>query len=182
MASGFQFIPDNHLVRQAAKGSRAAQHQLFAAFYSPVFRLTLVMTGNEADARDLTQDAFIKAFGSLKTLREPSRFGSWLKRLVIHLVLDRFKGPNLTWVSADTIEPDWHGAVERLAELDNVETLLAHLNDQDRLLVWLHAVEGFEHRELAAMLGIKEAAVRQRYRRALAQLAKWAQQGDWLDD
>lgn len=182
MATGFARDIDKDVIRRAAKGQRRAQRQLFEVFYDPVYRLALAMTRNEADARDLVQDAFIKAFTALPSLHEPGAFGGWLKRLVVNLALDGFKGRRLEQ-SLDSAElaPDWSNATEQLAVLDDIDALLVRLPDLERALVWLYAVEGFEHRELATLFAMKEAAVRQRYRRALAKLAVWASNGDWQD-
>ncbi|WKE65720.1 RNA polymerase sigma factor [Gallaecimonas kandeliae] len=182
MASAFALNIDSQTVLLAAKGKRMAQRRLYEAFYSPVMQLALAVALNPDDARDLVQDAFIKAFDHLEELKDATRFGPWLKTLALNLAMDRLRGHKPTLALDDEVLlPDWDASADGLARLDDLEALLMTLPQLERALVWLHSVEGFEHRELASMLEMKEAAVRQRYRRALAKLAVAAQRRGWQD-
>lgn len=182
VATGFAQTVDIRTLLDAIKGQRHAQHQLYQQFYGPVMRLALAMMSNGEEAKDLVQDAFIKAFAQLANLQEPQRFGAWLKALTVNLALDRLRRQKKAQpLDDEVLVPDWDGGTQALASLADVEALLLTLGQLDRSLVWLHAVEGYEHSELAGLFAMKEAAVRQRYRRALAKLAQGAQKRGWQD-
>src|SRR5215469_3158431 len=86
-----QRIEDDELIREAQKGNRAAFDTLVRRYDQSVLRLALHMLGNEQDAQDVHQEAFIKAYRHLGNFRFECSFYTWLYRIVTNLCLDQLR-------------------------------------------------------------------------------------------
>lgn len=161
-------VPDNReaeAIEEAKKGSGEAFEYLYNMHKRRIYSLCLRMTGDPADAEDLTQEAFLQMFRKIGTFRGESAFATWLHRLAVNLVLMRLRKKNLLTSSLD--EPvgqgedemrvrefgsedlTLSGAVDRLALDRAVQALPAGY----RTIFYLHDVEGYEHKEIAGMIG-----------------------------
>ncbi len=86
-----QRLEDDELIREAQKGQRASFDQLVRRYDQSVLRLAIHMLGNEQDAQDVHQDAFIKAYRHLGNFRFECSFYTWLYRIVTNLCLDQLR-------------------------------------------------------------------------------------------
>ncbi len=84
-------INDADLIRQAQRGDRAAFEELVRQYDQAVLRLALHLTGTEQDARDIYQDAFLKAYRNLGSFRFECSFYTWIYRIVTNLCLDHLR-------------------------------------------------------------------------------------------
>lgn len=141
----------------------------FAALYSQhkrrVFSLCLRMTGDHAQAEDFTQEAFLQLFRKIASFRGDSAFSTWLHRLSVNIVLMQFRKKVLSEISLDeTLETQQEDQPRReIASRDNVlhgsidritlQRVLADLPPGYRIVFVLHDIEGYEHNEIAEMLG-----------------------------
>jgi RNA polymerase sigma-70 factor, ECF subfamily len=161
-------VPDNreaHAIEEAKQGSGDAFEYLYQLHKRRIYSLCLRMTGDPADAEDLTQEAFLQMFRKIGTFRGESAFSTWLHRLAVNLVLMRLRKKSLPTSSLDespTQDPDdsrvrefggpdlvLTGAVDRLALEKAVKALPAGY----RMIFYLHDVEGYEHKEIAGIVG-----------------------------
>ena len=144
-----------------------------------VYRLAYRLTGNRADAEDLTQEVFVRVFRSLHSY-QPGTFAGWLHRITTNLFLDgqrrkkriRFDalGPAVERIAATTDS----GSPERRYEHHNldrdIQEALDGLKPQYRAAVVLCDIEGLSYEEIAEVLGISMGTVRSRIHRGRAQL------------
>jgi len=124
------------------------------------------MVGNPAGAEDLAQEAFLQLFRKIQTFRGESAFSTWLHRLTVNVVLMRLRRKNVLETSLDELgeqdeesgsprreigTPDLtlSGSVDRV----NLERAVGQLPPGYRAVFLLHDVEGYEHNEIADMLG-----------------------------
>jgi RNA polymerase sigma-70 factor (ECF subfamily) len=84
-------INDAELIRGAQRGDRRAFEELVRQYDQAVLRLALHMTGSEQDARDIYQDAFLKAYRNLGSFRFECSFYTWIYRIVTNLCLDHLR-------------------------------------------------------------------------------------------
>ena len=90
------------LLRKAKAGDIAAFEQLVEAYQKKVFNLALRMTGNQDDAADLAQEAFIRVFKAISGFREQSSFSTWVYRITTNVCLDEIrKRKNMKVISLD---------------------------------------------------------------------------------
>lgn len=173
--SGFSNKAAVEVVKLARRGNVAAFKQLYEVYGDAVLRLVSGILGTVEDGKDLTQDIFIKVFNKLPELKQAEAFAGWLKQLSIRMAIDQLR-QRQQWITDDVLEsieaePDWLQMTTALSDYEeDMSSLLRSLTEAERAVVWLYVVEGYQHVELAALMGCSESAVRQRYRRAMVKL------------
>jgi|SRR5271165_4296181 len=153
-------------IRRAQAGDAAAFEHLFQLHSRRVYALCLRMVGNPADAEDLAQEAFLQLFRKIATFRGESAFSTWLHRMTVNVVLMRLRKKSLPTDSLEeSLEPDSEstgpkrdvgapdlrlsGAVDRV----NLERSIEKLPPGYRTVFILHDVQGYEHNEIADIMG-----------------------------
>ena len=151
-------------IERAKQGDAEAFEFLYGLHKRRVYSLCLRMTSNAAEAEDLTQEAFLQLFRKIGTFRGESAFSTWLHRMAVNVVLMQLRKKSLPVVPLDdTLEteeeaprkelgaPDIRlaGAVDRL----HLQRAIDHLPPGYRTIFVLHDVEGFEHNEIADLVG-----------------------------
>jgi len=153
-------------IRLAVDGDHDAFERLYELHSRRVYSLCLRMAGNPTDAEDLTQEAFLQLFRKIHTFRGESRFSTWLHRLTLNVVLMRRRRKRHPEVSLDaTSEPDDSDAkpmidpgapdlhLSGVLDRVNLDKALQRLPEGYREMFILHDVEGYEHNEIAGLLG-----------------------------
>ncbi len=164
--TGVENMPEPEVIRLACGGDPYAFERLYKLHSRRVYSLCLRLAGNPADAEDFTQEAFLQLFRKIHTFRGEARFSTWLHRLAVNVVLMRRRKKRHPEVSLDaTNDPadadarpllDLGGPDLRLSGvLDrvNLSKALEQLPDGYREMFILHDVEGYEHNEIAGILG-----------------------------
>lgn len=134
-----------------------------------MFCVAMRFVKNTADAEDLTQEAFIKAFQKIDQFQGEVSFGAWLKRIVVNRCIDFLKAQRQHFVELEehrlTIveEDDWK--VSDDVSVEYVKNCIEELPDKYRYVVQLYLVEGYDHAEIAQILDINEATCRTRLMR-----------------
>ena len=151
-------------IERAKQGDEEAFELLYHLHKRRVYSLCLRMTANTAAAEDLTQEAFLQLFRKIGTFRGESAFSTWLHRMAVNVVLMQLRKKGLPLVSLEeTIETEEEspkkepGAEDvRLAGSINrlqLERAVGDLPPGYRMVFLLHDVEGYEHNEIAEMVG-----------------------------
>jgi RNA polymerase sigma-70 factor, ECF subfamily len=162
LASG---ITEREAVERAQQGDAESFEALYGLHKRRVYSLCLRMTGNTAEAEDLTQEAFLQVYRKIATFRGDSAFSTWLHRLTVNVVLMHLRKRGLPEVSLEeTLEPTEKdgprkdvgvrdnvlaGSIDRL----NLQRSIESLAPGYRVMFVLHDVEGYEHNEIAEMMG-----------------------------
>lgn len=153
-------------IRRAQGGDAAAFEFLYQLHSRRVYALCLRMVGNPADAEDLMQEAFLQLFRKIATFRGESAFSTWLHRMTVNVVLMRLRKKSLPTDSLEeTLEPEAEnsgpkrdvgapdlrlsGAIDRV----NLERSIEQLPPGYRTVFVLHDVQGYEHNEIADIMG-----------------------------
>lgn len=160
---------------RVAQGDRAAFRIIVERSSGRLYRLGARMMGNTADAEDVLQDAYVRAFQALSSGSFDGRAGvqTWLYRIVTNACLDALRRRKVRPVAAaDPPEGQFDGQLEadtRLA-LGELDRWLGDLNPDQRAVLVLKGVEGLTSPEIAEILECSEGAVEQRLVRARAAL------------
>lgn len=153
-------------IRLAQHGDAAAFEHLYQLHKRRVYAICLRMVSNTTEAEDLTQEAFLQLFRKISTFRGESAFSTWLHRLAVNVVLMRLRKKRVPESSLEEMtEPDEEsdgprrdfgaadlrltGSIDRL----NLERAIAELPAGYRSIFVLHDVQGYEHNEIAGILG-----------------------------
>ncbi len=179
---------DRGLVDQARMGDTKAFEALVRRYQRWVFTLALRMVGDRAEAEDLAQEIFLKAYRGLSGFKGTSRFSTWLYSIASHHCLNSLAARRRRPVSASggatgsrgTVEDDPATAVDRLAnggpradailereELARiVQAELRNLRRDHRLILILRDIQGLSYEEIAETLRVELGTVRSRLHRA----------------
>jgi RNA polymerase sigma-70 factor, ECF subfamily len=154
------------VIKRAQLGDADAFAALFHEHKSRIYSLCLRMTSNVAEAEDLTQDAFLQVFRKLSTFRGDSALSTWLYRIAVNTVLMHFRKKSRSQVSLDEAHSNHedarpirreHGTRDGRLETSVTRVALTRaisdLPEGYRTIFLLHEVEGYEHREIAELLG-----------------------------
>ncbi|MCR5264077.1 MAG: sigma-70 family RNA polymerase sigma factor [Clostridiales bacterium] len=173
------------LIGRAGNGDGDAFGTLMKRHESMIFNAVMGMVRNTEDARDITQDAFFKAYRSLKSFRGDCKFSSWVYRIAVNAAKDFLRSesrrPHIS-LDADTEDDDGEGqpmqiaddspAADPQASAEASETqrivraALARLSDNHREILILRDIEGYSYEEIADMLGLELGTVKSRINRA----------------
>ena len=167
------------LVTAAKAGDRSAFDELVRATYADAYTLAYRLTGNEEDARDVVQDAYLRAYKGLKRFREEAQFSTWLYRITANCASTtlsrRSKNTHDDLEDEETMaderrDYDPQVRAELSLERDRVSAAVADLPPRLRAVVVLRDVYDLPHEAIAAELGISEAAAKVRLHRARKKL------------
>ena len=163
----------------ARAGDRSAFEELVRATTAEIYTLAYRLTGDEEDARDVVQDAYFRAFRSIKRFRGDARFSTWMYRITANCAAThlarRSKGRHEE-LSADEPIADPRPEIdpESVAEAgmlrDRVGDALAELPPRLRAVVVLRDIYDLPHEAIASELGITESAAKVRLHRARRKL------------
>ncbi len=157
-------LSEAEAIERAKQGDAEAFEVLYNLHKRRVYSLCLRMTANAAEAEDLTQEAFMQLFRKIATFRGESAFSTWLHRMAVNVVLMQLRKKGLPVVPLeDDIETEeeapkkdfgaqdltLEGSIDRL----RLQSAIGKLPPGYRTIFVLHDVEGYEHNEIAEMVG-----------------------------
>jgi len=171
---------ESSLAERARRGDRLAFEALVDGRLSSTFRIAMAILGNEADARDATQEAFLRAWRDLPGLRDPDRFDGWFGRIVVNACRSAVRGRRRRTVreiavgalpgGGEGFDPPGPAQDTRTADADVLDRALDRLSVAERTLLALHHFEELSLDAIGLQLGIPAKTVKSRLfsaRRAL---------------
>lgn len=163
--------PEHALVERARSGDVEAFEKIYRSYSGKVYLLCLRLSGGvEIEATELLQDVFIRAWRGLAAFRGESALLSWLHRLAVNAMLERTRGDNRRTARVLPMEdPGSLGAAALDGDPDirmDLEIAIAKLPDGARIAFVLHEIEGYQHQEIAAQLGVAVGTVKAQVHRA----------------
>ncbi len=177
-------VSEKKIIEKVLGGDANAFEELVLKYEKTVYNLALRMVGDRDDASDMTQEAFIKAYGSLSSFRGDSKFSVWIYRIATNVCLDflrsksRKQQVSLT-VSDDDEDaqldiPDPSSAPEQQLmqkmSMQSVEEGLKTLPDKQRQILVMRELGGMSYAEIGAALSLEEGTVKSRIFRARKRL------------
>ncbi len=174
---------DFELTQAAASGNMMAFEEIYQRHHRRVYSICLRMLQNATEAEDLTQDVFIQLYRKIGSFRGDSAFTTWLHRLTVNQVLMHFRKRNVKFektteegetpvqVVGGTENPRKMPVVDKIA----IENAIAQLPNGYRNVFVLHDVEGYEHEEVARILGCSVGTSKSQLHKARLKLRKLLQ-------
>jgi RNA polymerase sigma-70 factor (ECF subfamily) len=161
-------------VQHAANGDVRAFEELYRAHLPRVHSLVRRMTGGR-DSDELTQDVFVRVWQKLGTFRGDSAFGTWLHRLTVNVVIEKFRADTARrqrlYDGEDIFQTLSAPHRPRDVRID-FENALEKLPDGAREIFVLHDVEGYKHHEIGTLLGISPGTSKAQLHRARMMLRR----------
>jgi RNA polymerase sigma-70 factor (ECF subfamily) len=170
-------LDEEELILRAIKGDGQAFGSLYERHLDAIYRYVFFKIGDAAEAEDLTEDVFVRAWEALPGYQVRQHpFTSWLYRIAHNLTIDHMRRRKPMPLIESDEYPDPVGpaspedALERAQTLQALQGALHQLSAEEQLVIVLRFVEGLSHEEVAATLGKSNEASRVIQHRALARL------------
>jgi RNA polymerase sigma-70 factor (ECF subfamily) len=175
---------DHEAVRAVLDGDKEAYGALVVRHSHSLFRVAFRITGNEADADDVVQEAFLRGYRKLHTFESRANFGTWIYRIAVRCALDKLKTskPNEASRVAEEADPelddvqvaDVAAGPERILLSGEIgamqEAAMRGLSPTERTAFILRHMEDYSGEEIAAALGIAPNAAKQAVFRAVQKM------------
>jgi RNA polymerase sigma factor (sigma-70 family) len=157
------------VVQKAAKGDVDSKTWLYEQYSKAMYNICIRMAGNQTDADDILQEAFMSAFKNLHQLKEAVQFGGWLKRITVNECIKQCKKIS-SWIELnedlnkqpELNENDWWEGVS----LQQIHNEIKLLPNGCRQIFTLYAMEDYSHKQIAENLGVSESTSKSQYHRA----------------
>jgi RNA polymerase sigma-70 factor (ECF subfamily) len=168
-------------VDRVLSGDRSAFQQIVDATSQKLVRLGARIMGNQADAEDVVQEAYVKAYRALTAgeFDRRSSTNTWLYRIVVNGAIDAKRSRKRRAEASDElVDPGWDGAAraEARVALSELDDWLAALPADQRAALVLQSMEGLNNAEISQIMGVSEGAIEQRLVRARAALRQKREQ------
>lgn len=158
------------LIEAAKRGDKKAFESLVQRYHNELYYTALGIVRSGWDALDICQETFLKVFSSLDTLKDTSKFRSWMNRILINKCNDYFR-QNKRVIVSDYIEDE--GFIEEGKE-ENMDLLkaLASLKEETRVVLTLRYFQDLPLKEIAVIVDAPEGTVKSRISNGLKELRK----------
>ncbi len=161
------------LISRCVAGDQEAHYQLYKLYSKAMYNTAWRITNDPDDAEDVLQEAFISAFRNLRHFRQDATFGSWLKKIVVNKAINFLKRKKMESIPEDE---NWDLAEKEQEEyaepltVERVKRAIQQLPDGYRSVLSLYLLEGYDHQEIAQILGITESTSKSQFNRSKKKL------------
>jgi len=171
-----QNIINENTFKDACAGNRDSFKLVFEAYKSMVYSIAYRVSSNEHDAKDLTQQVFLKLILKIDSIDDHMALPGWLKRTCVNLYIDDFRKNKKLLYQDEQLDTNFENINNILVDLVekriDLDKFLQELKQDERLVTWLFSVEGYKHSEIAKKLDISLSNSKQIFRRSLQKLVK----------
>ena len=161
------------VIDRCKSGEREAQFQLYKMYYKSMYNTSLRIVGNDTEAEDVMQEAFLSAFKKIDTYSGQVSFGAWLKKIVVNRSLDYLKKRKVHFEELDErIAGEIETPMMETRELDlrKLKEAIMQLPEGYRVVLSLYLLEGYDHDEISEILNISNSSSRSQLLRAKKKL------------
>ena len=161
---------DADVAQRLMRGERAAQETVYRAYADAVHTLARRVLGDSGLAEEATQDTFVQVIERAGKLRDANALSPWIRSIAVNQCLMRLRSP---WQQRrEPLAEDERASPENAGAALDMERALGRLSAQARLVVWMHCVEGYTHREIGQALGRTASFSKSQLARACRTLAE----------
>jgi len=183
LKGGRQFmLLEEELITRSQNGDMDSFEELIVRYERRVYSIAFRFMGNQEDASDLAQEAFLKAYQAIKNFRQEASFSTWICRIVSNVCRDQLRKAKRTiqssldeevWLEEGTVtkqfkdnSPTAEQVYERKELKEYLQGLIDNLNPEYRMVVVLRDIQGYSYEEIAEMLDCSLGTVKSRLNRA----------------
>jgi len=158
------------LLGRCRAGERKAQELLYNQLASKMLGVCMRYTNNRTEAEDMLQNGFIKVFKNINDYRGEGAFEGWVRRIMVHTSIEYYRKHYRIIQPMDIANAGIEPAVEATAitnlDVKDLMNVIQQLTPGYRMVFNLYAIEGYSHKEVAAMMGITEGTSKSQLSRA----------------
>lgn len=185
MTNNHKILPDKNkaiplrvIINESISGNTRMQEILYQQFSISMYYVCLRYVKNTADAEDVLQEGFIKVFKNLAKYKEEGSFEGWVRKIITRTAISYLrdnKKHNSHTAIENTIADKQSNVIDKLTEKEIVG-MVTKLPAAAKQIFMLHVIEGYNHREIAAMLGCNESTSKSQYYRSRVNIQKLLKQ------
>ena len=157
------------IIELSKAGNSQAQFQLYQLYAKAMYNICYRIMNSREEAEDMLQESFTEAFMKIDTFRFESAFGAWLKRITVNKCINALKKRKAEMVYTDAMPVSVYEEEDfdpRGLTVEQVQHALEEMPEGYRLVFSLFLLEGYDHGEIAQILGISESTSKSQYARA----------------
>jgi RNA polymerase sigma-70 factor (ECF subfamily) len=159
------------LIEECRKGNSRAQFRLYNQYAKAMYNIAYRMLNNREDAEDILQETFVDCFRNINSFRFESTFGAWLKRILINKCINHLQKKRIDLTLTDELPNiGYEEEDETVYDISKITRGIEMLPDGYRVILSLYLLEGYDHSEIAQILGISESTSKSQYSRAKVKL------------
>lgn len=159
---------EEELIHGCSKGDRSFQKALYDRYCRKMLVVCARYAKSNAEAEDILQEGFIKVFQAIKNFRRESKLDTWITRIMVNTALNAQRKKLYLFPMVDVVELDLPEVETSLSNLNLTQLLdmVRSLPQGCQIVFNLFAIEGYNHKEIAELLGISEGTSKSQYARA----------------
>jgi RNA polymerase sigma-70 factor (ECF subfamily) len=164
-------LSERELVERCTADERQYQELLYRKYAGDMYKVCLMYANNKPDAADILQESFIKVFKNIHRFRFEGSLRGWIRRTVVHTAINAYNKKQrdtqvvISMAESGDVDVSIDSIVGQL-EANDIIKLVNSLPRKARQVLKLYAIEGYKHKEIAALLGITEGTSKSQFSRA----------------
>jgi len=163
-------MSDKEIIEHVINGEKEYFKELMMRYENKVYKTAYGITMSVEDTKDVVQDVFLKVYSNLASFNYKSTFLTWLLRITYTTSIDIIKHRNKNKHDALNLNMAKNGEEHNIDKKIIMERALGKLTERERTVFLLHGRDGYKHREIADILGVREGTVKALYFRSLDKL------------
>ena len=162
------------IIDHCVRGDQKAYYEIYKLYSKAMFNICFRILGNKEVAEDVLQEAFVNAFQNIRSYRGKASFGAWLKKIVVNKAISHLRKQRMNLVELDDHyeiqEDNDHDDLDLVLKVEMIREAIQKLPNGFRIVFSLYLLEGYDHKEIAEILGISESTSKSQYNRAKRKL------------
>ena len=162
-------MSDKELIERCIARERQYQEVLYRKYADKMFNVCLTYTKDEDEACDVLQDGFVKVFANLKSYTSGGSFEGWIRKIMVNTALLHYQRKRRETESLSLYKTYLEPAVDTIVDTINAEAVIELVNklpEKAGLVLKLYAIEGYDHKEIADLMGISIGTSKSQLNRA----------------
>ena len=168
------------LVEKAMAGNKEAFAEIIEILKIDLYKIAKVRLKNEDDVLDVIQETIISAYKSIQTLNAPENFKKWIIKILINKCNDNYYQKKNYMIPFEEISESFFADEKRYEDLE-IEDILKHLNEDEKLIITLYYLEDYKSKEIAWILDMNENTVKTKINRSRTKLKDKLEKGGFYN-
>ncbi len=160
---------NKELIEKCIAGERQAQEVLYRTYADKMYAVCLTYTKDEDEAADVLQEGFIRAFSKLNTFSFQGSFEGWLRRIMVNIALAHYQKKRKVEENLSVYKSETQSVVGNVLDDINAEEVVKLVNqlpEKAGMVLKLYAIEGYDHQEIAELMGTSVGTSKSQLNRA----------------
>ncbi len=160
------------IIIRIQNGDRKAFSELYEMFSEKVYKKCFMVTLNKNDAEDIFQNIWLKLYLGINSLEAPEKFISWFQRLIVRAIIDYLNQKSNLIQTENELLNLKYDEIENIDTKLELENILKMISEKDRMLIYMHYVEGMTFKEISEITETNLSTIKMRIYRAIEKIKR----------